>query len=45
MKITDERVKEAAGMMKIGKADFTGGFSSDAIINGPDVLFDQLACV
>ena len=31
--------------MKKGKADVTGGFSSDAILNGPDVLFDKLAFI
>ena len=45
MKITGEKVKEAAGLMKCGKADVTGGFSSDAILNGPDILFERLACV
>ena len=45
MKITGEKVKEAAGLMKFGKADVTGGFSSDAILNGPDILFERLACV
>ena len=36
MRITGEKVKEA---------DVSGGFASDAILNGPDILFDQLACV
>ena len=31
--------------MKCGKGDVSGGYSSDAILNGPDVLFDQLAAV
>ena len=44
-KITGEKVKEAAGLMKSGKADVTGGYSSDAILNGPDILFDKLAAV
>ena len=38
-------VKEAAGLMKKGKADVSGGFTSDAILNGPDLLFEQLALV
>ena len=45
MKITGESFKEAAGQMKYGKGDVSGGYSSDAILNGPDVLFDQLAAV
>ena len=45
MKIRGESVKEAAGLMKCGKGDVSGGYSSDAILNGPDVLFDQLAAV
>ena len=45
MKITGESVKEAAGLMKLGKGDVTGGYTSDAILNGPDLLFDQLATV
>ena len=38
-------MKKAAGLMKSGKADISGGFSSDAILNGPDILFEQLASV
>ena len=45
MKITGEKVKEAAGLMKAGKADVTGGFTSDAILNAPELFFDQLASV
>ena len=45
MKITGERVKEAAGLMKCGKGDVSEGYSSDAILNGPDILFEQLASV
>ena len=45
MKITGDKVKEAAGLMKLGKADVSEGFKSDAILNGPDILFDQLAGV
>ena len=29
-------------MMKSGKSDVTGGFSSDALINAPDLLFEHL---
>ena len=31
--------------MKTGKSDVSGGFNSDAILNGPDSLFDNLALV
>ena len=44
-KITGAKVKEAAGMMKGAKADVSGGFSSDAILNAPDLMFEQLAAV
>ena len=42
-KITGENVKEAVGLMKRGKTDVTGGYSSDAILNGPDILFTTIA--
>ena len=45
LKINGEAVKAAAGLMKTGKADITQGYSSDAILNGPDILFEQLAAV
>ena len=45
MKITGEKVKEAASLMKGGKADVSEGFTSDAILNVPDILFHQLASV
>ena len=45
LKITGEKVKKAASLMKSGKADVTGGFASDAIRNAPDILFVQLAAV
>ena len=44
-KITGDIVKEAAGLMKAGKADVSGGFTSDAILNGPDILFEQLGMI
>ena len=39
MKITGAKVKEAAGMMRSVKSDVTGGFTSDAILNAPDLFF------
>ena len=44
-KITGETVNEAAGLQKCGKAGVTGGFSSHAVLYGPDILFERLACV
>ena len=44
-KITGKIVKEAACKMKSGKGDVTEGYTSDAILNAPDILFDQLAMV
>ena len=45
MKITGAKVKEAAGLMKAGKSDGTGGFTSYAILNVPDQFYECLACV
>jgi hypothetical protein len=44
-KITLETVKVAAGMMKKGKADVSGSYTSDAIRNAPDCLYGHLASV
>ena len=44
-KFTGDVVKEAARLMKAGKADVSGGFTSDAILNGPDILFEQLGMI
>ena len=44
-KITGEIVKEAACKMKPGKGDVTEGYTSDAILNAPDLFFDMLAMV
>ena len=45
LKITGEAVKEAACKMKPGKGDVSEGYTSDAILNAPDTLFDMLAGV
>ena len=45
LKITGSIVKEAACKMKSGKGDVSEGYSSDAILNAPDIVFDQLAAV
>ena len=44
-KITGSKVKEAACLMKAKKGDVSGGFTSDALLNAPDIMFDQLAKV
>ena len=44
-KITGAVVKEAASLMKAGKSDVSEGFTSDAILNAPDLMYDQLAAV
>ena len=44
-KISGEIVKEAACKMKPGKGDVSEGYTSDAILNAPDIFFDQLALV
>ena len=42
-KVTGAKVKEATCKMKPGKSDVSSGYSSDALLHGPDVLFDCLA--
>jgi hypothetical protein len=44
-KITCEVVKMAAVTMKKCKGDVSGSFTSDAIRNAPDILFENLASV
>ena len=44
-KITGKVVKEAALSMKPGKGDVSCGFTSDAILKAPDILFEHLAAV
>ena len=44
-KVTNEVVKLAAVTMKKSKGDVTGSYTSDAIRNVPDLLFDRLASV
>ena len=44
-KISGDVVKKAACKMKPGKGDVSEGYTSDAILNAPDILFDQLALV
>ena len=42
-KVTGAKVKEATCKMKPGKSDVSAGYSSDALLHGPDILFDCLA--
>ena len=44
-KVTSAVVKLAAVSMKKCKGDVTGSYTSDAIRNAPDLLFDRLATV
>jgi hypothetical protein len=44
-KVTSHVVKTAAVNMKPHKMDVSQGFTSDCIINAPDILFEQLALV
>ena len=44
-KVTGEKVKEAACRMKPNKSDVSEGYTSDALLNGPDILFEHLALV
>ena len=44
-KITGTKVKETVTLMKAKKGDVSGGFTSDALLNAPDVLFEQIAAV
>ena len=43
--ITGKAVKEAAARMKAKKSDVSGSYTSDAILNAPDIFFDHLALV
>ena len=44
-KITGIKVKEAVGLLKPRKGDVSGGFTSEALLNAPDMLYDHLALV
>ena len=44
-KVTGAAVKIAAGMMKKGKADVSGSYTTDAIRNAPDLFYEHLATV
>ena len=44
-RVTGQAVKEAACRMKSKKSDVSGSYTSDAILNAPDIFFDHLAKV
>ena len=44
-KITGAIVRKAAELMKKGKADVSESYTTDAIIQAPDTLFEYLAAV
>ena len=44
-KITGSVVKQAACQMKPNKGDVSGGYTSDALLNAPDQLFENLSLV
>ena len=44
-KVTVSVVKEAALSMKPAKGGVTGGFTSDAILHAPDIMFEHMAAV
>ena len=45
IKVSGQVVKEAACKLKLGKNDVSEGYTSDAILNAPDILFDMLSNV
>ena len=44
-KITGDTVKSATIKMKSRKSDVSGGYTSDFLLHGPDILFSHLAAV
>ena len=44
-KVTGNAVKEAAARMKPKKSDISNSYTSDAILNAPDIFFDLMALV
>ena len=44
-RVTGAKVKEAVSLLKPNKTDVSGGFTSDGLLNAPDILFDQLATI
>ena len=44
-KVTSDTVKKVVKSLKSRKSDISGGFTSDALLNAPDEMFDHLATV
>ena len=44
-KITEKVVRDAVNMLKPGKVDISGSFSSDVFLNAPQLLFQYLAYI
>ena len=44
-KITGNKVKLACSKMKPGKSDVSGSYTSDILLNAPDVVFNHLAAI
>ena len=44
-KVTGIKVKEAVCLMKPNKGDISEGYTSDALLHGPDILFELLALI
>ena len=44
-KVTSEVVKKVVLSMKARKSDISGGYTSDALLNAPDIMFEQLATI
>lgn len=42
-RVTAEIVKDAVKMMKAGKSDVSGSYTSDVFLNAPDILYQHLA--
>ena len=45
LRINSAVVKEACRMMKSGKSDVTGSYTSDVFLNAPDILYEHLAMI
>ena len=44
-KVTGSVVKEADVRLKAGKSDVSGSYTSDTILNAPDIFFDHMSIV
>ena len=44
-KVTSDVIKKVVKSMKSRKSDISGGFTSDALLNAPEEIFDHLATV